>query len=203
MDILTLLNYSFPSIKHWCFSLLSEAHSTQPQQFSFKAKKKINLIMEVEVYFCKIYSTDLTTRHRWCSCLQTIQKISIFQEKKPHKNTNCLDWEIQVLQLLTFKPMKQHKDLSGCGVGFFPPIQFHLLAGKLYPQSSGWFQGRSCLYHKNPSAFYLFYLLAIKPDTVKCGKFSFKIPCSKSPYRPSNKAFISSHWKFWIFNHDY
>lgn len=76
-----------------------------------------------------------------CSSLQKIQVNSISQENKQtnkptylEKNTNRLDPNIQVLQLLTFKLVKQQKqteDLSARELVHASPAPFHLLAGKL------------------------------------------------------------------------
>lgn len=78
--------------------------------------------MEVEVYFCKIYSTASTTSH----CLNR----SIFQEPKSMENTYFSDSEIQVFQLLTFNPRKQHKDLKGNAVCFLSPQPISSLGWK-------------------------------------------------------------------------
>lgn len=107
--------------------------------------------MEVEVYFCKIYST---TRHCLSSCLQTIQNISIFQEKKKSEK-HCLASEIQVFQLLIFNPMKQYKEISGSGVFFLPPHPISSLGWKTLPSKQGLISGEVLPVSKNPGGFCL------------------------------------------------
>jgi len=128
------------------------------------------------------------------SSLQKIQGISIFQEKKKLTNTNRLDSKIQVLQLLTFKPLRQQKhikDLSARELAHvFPPSHFvSWLENSPLTQVADLRGCPAC--PTTPRCFLSSERL--KPDTVKYRKFSFNILYPKSQSRrTSNKAFISS-----------
>lgn len=116
-------NDSFHSIQHCCFFLWSEVCSPLSHK-SFLLKQRIK--KKSHHRDRSLFLQDLLDRLYNQALFVLLPAHNSehlhFQGKKPLKNTNFLDSEIQVFQLLTLKPMKQHKDQGE--VVLLPPSHF-------------------------------------------------------------------------------